>query len=41
MLRIQEPEDALKAFEIALKLSPKDETTIRDIGKALVQTHKY
>ena len=40
-MRIQEPEDAIKAFEEALKINPNDEEITREIGKALVQTHDY
>lgn len=36
LMRIQEPEDAISAYNEANRLNPKDESIIRDIGKALV-----
>lgn len=40
-MRIQEPEDAIRAYEQALSINPKDEDITREIGKGLVQTHDY
>lgn len=36
LMRIQEPEDAISAYNEANRLNPKDESIIRDIGRALV-----
>ena len=40
-LRIQQPEDAIEAFEEALKLNPSNSALASKIGKALVLTHDY
>jgi tetratricopeptide repeat protein 21B len=39
--KIQEPEDAIQAYEGALKMNNNDEEIIRQIGRALVLTHNY
>ena len=41
LLTIQEPEEALKAFQKAQEKKPNDENITRDIGYALVMTHNY
>jgi tetratricopeptide repeat protein 21B len=41
LMKIQEPEDASKAYREALKLNPNDDDLIRLIGKALMATHDY
>ena len=41
LMRIQEPEDAIMAYTEANKINNKDESVIRDMGKALVSTHNY
>lgn len=40
-MQIQEPENAISAFEEALKLNPSDAALASKIGKALVSTHDY
>ncbi|XP_005393347.1 PREDICTED: tetratricopeptide repeat protein 21B [Chinchilla lanigera] len=40
-MNIQEPEEAIIAYERALNLNPKDGTLASKIGKALVKTHNY
>uniref|UniRef100_A0A4X2M3E6 Tetratricopeptide repeat protein 21B n=1 Tax=Vombatus ursinus TaxID=29139 RepID=A0A4X2M3E6_VOMUR len=40
-MNIQEPEEAIEAYEQALKQNPKDVTVASKIGKALVKTHNY
>ncbi|XP_007494364.1 tetratricopeptide repeat protein 21B isoform X1 [Monodelphis domestica] len=40
-MNIQEPEEAIEAYEQALKQNPKDGTLASKIGKALVKTHNY
>ncbi|KAK2509919.1 hypothetical protein MC885_009975 [Smutsia gigantea] len=40
-MSIQEPEEAIVAYEQALNQNPKDGTLASKIGKALVQTHNY
>ncbi|XP_036998976.2 tetratricopeptide repeat protein 21B [Artibeus jamaicensis] len=40
-MNIQEPEDAIVAYEQALNQNPKDGTLASKIGKALVKTHNY
>ncbi|XP_006201152.2 tetratricopeptide repeat protein 21B [Vicugna pacos] len=40
-MNIQEPEEAIVAYEQALNQSPKDGTLASKIGKALVKTHNY
>ncbi|XP_004703829.1 tetratricopeptide repeat protein 21B isoform X1 [Echinops telfairi] len=40
-MNIQEPEEAIVAYEQALNQNPKDGTVARKIGKALVKTHNY
>ncbi|XP_006977219.1 tetratricopeptide repeat protein 21B isoform X1 [Peromyscus maniculatus bairdii] len=40
-MNIQEPEEAIVAYEQALNQNPKDGTLARKIGKALVKTHNY
>ncbi|XP_054978983.1 tetratricopeptide repeat protein 21B [Sorex araneus] len=40
-MNIQEPEEAIVAYEQALNQNPKDETLASKIGKALVKTHNY
>ncbi|CEL95321.1 unnamed protein product [Vitrella brassicaformis CCMP3155] len=41
LMAIQEPSDAITAFQQALEKSPSDTTLIKRIGNALVQTHDY
>jgi tetratricopeptide repeat protein 21B len=41
LMRIQEPERAIRAYEEALKLNPSDATLASKIGRALVTTHDY
>lgn len=40
-MNIQEPEEAIVAYEQALNHNPKDGTLASKIGKALVKTHNY
>uniref|UniRef100_A0ABI7YEC8 Tetratricopeptide repeat domain 21B n=1 Tax=Felis catus TaxID=9685 RepID=A0ABI7YEC8_FELCA len=40
-MNIQEPEEAIIAYEQALNQNPKDGTLASKIGKALVKTHNY
>uniref|UniRef100_A0A8I3PKW4 Tetratricopeptide repeat domain 21B n=1 Tax=Canis lupus familiaris TaxID=9615 RepID=A0A8I3PKW4_CANLF len=40
-MNIQEPEEAIVAYEQALNQNPKDGTLASKIGKALVKTHNY
>ncbi|KAM6178880.1 tetratricopeptide repeat protein 21B [Rhynchocyon petersi] len=40
-MNIQEPEEAIVAYEHALNQNPKDGTLASKIGKALVKTHNY
>ncbi|XP_003478712.1 tetratricopeptide repeat protein 21B [Cavia porcellus] len=40
-MNIQEPEEAIVAYEQALSQNPKDGTLASKIGKALVKTHNY
>ncbi|XP_037379346.1 tetratricopeptide repeat protein 21B isoform X1 [Talpa occidentalis] len=40
-MNIQEPEEAIVAYEQALNQNPKDGTLATKIGKALVKTHNY
>ncbi|XP_018326606.1 tetratricopeptide repeat protein 21B [Agrilus planipennis] len=40
-LNILEPEEAIKAYEKALKVSPNDPNLTSRMGKALVLTHRY
>jgi len=40
-MQIQEPEKAVRAFELALEYQPKDSELIRRIARALVTTHDY
>ncbi|XP_007945909.1 tetratricopeptide repeat protein 21B [Orycteropus afer afer] len=40
-MSIQEPEEAIVAYEQALNQNPKDGTLASKIGKALVKTHNY
>ncbi|XP_014641369.1 PREDICTED: tetratricopeptide repeat protein 21B isoform X1 [Ceratotherium simum simum] len=40
-MNIQEPEEAIVAYEQALHQNPKDGTLASKIGKALVKTHNY
>ncbi|XP_045636505.1 tetratricopeptide repeat protein 21B isoform X5 [Ursus americanus] len=40
-MNIQEPEEAIVAYEQALNQNPKDGTLACKIGKALVKTHNY
>ncbi|KAM9033190.1 tetratricopeptide repeat protein 21B isoform 3-T3 [Sarcophilus harrisii] len=40
-MNIQEPEEAIEAYEQALKQNPKDGILASKIGKALVKTHNY
>ncbi|KAM7105392.1 tetratricopeptide repeat protein 21B [Molossus nigricans] len=40
-MNIQEPEEAIVAYEEALHQNPKDGTLASKIGKALVKTHNY
>ncbi|XP_077010168.1 tetratricopeptide repeat protein 21B isoform X2 [Tamandua tetradactyla] len=40
-MNIQEPEEAIVAYEQALNQNPKDGTIASKIGKALVKTHNY
>ncbi|OWJ99807.1 TTC21B [Cervus elaphus hippelaphus] len=40
-MNIQEPEEAIVAYEQALNHNPKDGTWASKIGKALVKTHNY
>ncbi|DBB04932.1 TPA: hypothetical protein ACH3X3_010212 [Trebouxia sp. C0006] len=41
LMRIQEPEKAIKALEAALERQPKDGDLAAQIGAALVSTHQY
>jgi len=41
LMKIQEPEEAIKAYEKALESKSDDPVLAREIGKALVQTHDY
>ncbi len=41
LMKINEPEDAVKAFEKALSLKPDDETIIKLIGTAMSLTYDY
>ncbi|XP_059560213.1 tetratricopeptide repeat protein 21B isoform X2 [Myotis daubentonii] len=40
-MNIQEPEEAIVAYEQALNQNPKDGTLASKVGKALVKTHNY
>uniref|UniRef100_A0A8C9PB34 Tetratricopeptide repeat protein 21B n=1 Tax=Spermophilus dauricus TaxID=99837 RepID=A0A8C9PB34_SPEDA len=40
-MNIQEPEEAIVAYEQALNQNPKDGTLASKIGKALIKTHNY
>jgi len=40
-MRIQDPEKAIRAYEHALKLDPRDMELASRIGRALVTTHDY
>ncbi|GFY70133.1 tetratricopeptide repeat protein 21B [Trichonephila inaurata madagascariensis] len=40
-MKIQEPENAVEAYEQALKQNPKDSDLASKIGTALVKTHNY
>lgn len=40
-MSIQEPEKAIKAFENALEINPKDSDLACRIAEALVTTHEY
>lgn len=41
LLKINEPEEALKAYLKALKLQPENEQVIRSIGSCLSATYDY
>jgi tetratricopeptide repeat protein 21B len=41
LMRIQEPEEAIKVYEKALKHKPDDLFLTKEIGRALVLTHDY
>lgn len=41
MMKINEPEDAANSYEKALSLKPDNEDIVRDLGRALCQTHDY
>jgi tetratricopeptide repeat protein 21B len=41
LMRIQEPDRAIRAYEDALKLAPSDATLASKIGRALVTTHDF
>ena len=41
LLAVQEPAQAVRAFEAALELAPRDSNLACRIGKALVATHDY
>lgn len=41
LMSIQEPEKAIKAFENALEINPKDSDLACRIAEALVTTHEY
>lgn len=41
LMRIQEPDKAVKAFEDALELKPKDSALATRIAEALVASHEY
>ena len=40
-MRIDEPEEAMKAFGVASKESPGDAAVANKVGQALVVTHEY
>lgn len=40
-MRIDEPEEAIKAFGTARKESPRDAAVANQVGQALVVTHEY
>uniref|UniRef100_A0A8C6VC71 Tetratricopeptide repeat protein 21B n=1 Tax=Naja naja TaxID=35670 RepID=A0A8C6VC71_NAJNA len=40
-MNIQEPEEAIEAYEQSLKKNPRDGALARKIGNALVKTHNY
>ena len=40
-MQIQEPEEAIKAYEAALQLNPDDPQLSSKIGRALITTHDY
>lgn len=40
-MKIQEPEQAIKAYQIALEQNPKDTNLPSKIGKAMIITHDY
>lgn len=40
-MRIDEPEEAMKAFGAARKESPRDAAVANQVGQALVITHEY
>ncbi|XP_037998869.1 tetratricopeptide repeat protein 21B isoform X3 [Motacilla alba alba] len=40
-MNIQEPDEAIEAYEQALKKNPKDPSLASKIGKALIKTHNY
>ncbi|XP_064019914.1 tetratricopeptide repeat protein 21B isoform X2 [Pogoniulus pusillus] len=40
-MNIQEPDEAIEAYEQALKKNPKDPAIASKIGKALIKTHNY
>lgn len=40
-MRIDEPEEAMKAFGAARKLSPRDAAVANQVGHALIVTHEY
>lgn len=40
-MRIDEPEEAMKAFGAAMKESPRDAAVANQVGQALVVTHEY
>lgn len=41
LMRIDEPEEAMKAFGAARKESPRDAAVANRVGQALVVTHEY
>lgn len=41
LLAIQEPEEAVEAYDMALQMNPKNKSMASKIGKALVSAHDY